>query len=138
MNAMDHVPELRSALANREPAKAARTLLGAKGLVQWADLHRYAVGCDPGVLAPRRCLEVVDAYHRGEVTREHVAQARAAAYAADASYAADAYAAYAADAHQMWHDDWTWHLLRHVLEFDEPPPPAPVGSAPVGLADTVK
>ena len=209
-NAMDHFPELRSALANLEPAKAARTLLGAKGLVQWADLHRYAVGHDPDVLAPsrlarwaeygpggthaareslawmgeaawemrvcgvvlathetpgveealrrwatrpgwyaldrwetsrfarssegaahrgapRRCLEVVGAYQRGEATREQLAQARA--YAAYAAYAAAAYAAHAAVAaayaaayaaeRQRWHEDWTWHLLWHVLKFDD-------------------
>ena len=44
--------------------------------------------------APRRCLEVVDAYRRGEATREQLAQARAAAYAA--AYAAHAHAARAA------------------------------------------
>jgi len=109
--------------------------------------------------APRRCLEVVDAYRRGEVTREQLIQARAdASYASYAADAADASAAYAAAssasaayasaypaypaaaydyaaahasasvayavadadayayARQMWHDDWTWHLIRHVLK----------------------
>jgi len=48
--------------------------------------------------APRRCLEVMDAYRRGEATREQLAQARAAAYAAAYAARAAAYAAYAAAA----------------------------------------
>ena len=221
MVATRHVSEVRGLLAAREGAsqrEAARLLLESRGQPQWADLWRYAVGCDPDVLspsrlvgwseydgcenhwpreslawmgesawelrvcgvvlathetpgveealrrwatrpgwyaldlweasrfarspegaehreAPRRCLEVVDAYRRGEATREQLAQARAAA--SYASYAAVAYdyaahaaraAAYAAHAHaaayahtaayaaerQRWHEDWTWHLLWHA------------------------
>ena len=188
MVATRHVSEVRGLLAAREGAsqrEAARLLLESMGQPQWADLWRYAVGCDPDVLspsrlvgwseydgcenhwpreslawmgesawelrvcgvvlathetpgveealrrwatrpgwyaldlwetsrfarspegaehrdAPRRCLEVVDAYRRGEATREQLAQARAAysaaAYDADAAAAADA-SAYSAAAH---------------------------------------
>ena len=86
--------------------------------------------------APRRCLEVVDAYRRGEATREQLAQARAAAYAAayaahadaaaaaDASaysaaaYAAHADAAYAAHAHAARAAAYAAHAAAHAAHAD--------------------
>ena len=52
----------------------------------------------PADSRPRRCIEVTEAWCRGEASREQVVSARNAAYAATA-YAADAAATYAAAAY---------------------------------------
>ena len=74
-----------------DPAERMLVVLAACDCAETALVHVPA-----GEDRPRKCIDTVRAWTRGEATIEQVREGRSAAYAADAAYAAAADAAYAA------------------------------------------